>query len=62
MDRFDTLRPDTTLCILFKKKPASKPTQQKKMDSSISQEEHAIELLKEMIPEQIMAVISSINK
>lgn len=41
---------------------APKTTLQEEIDSSMSKEEKAIELLKGMTPEQIMAVISAINK
>ncbi len=62
MGSFDTSKTDNTLRTLFKKKSAPKAAPQEGTDSSISQEEQAIELLKDMTPEQIMAVISAINK
>ena len=62
MGSFDTSKTDNTLRTLFKKKSASKVAQQETMGSSISQEDQAIELLKDMTPEQIKAVISAINK
>ena len=62
MGSFDTAKTDNTLRTLFKKKSAPKAAPQEGTDSSMSKEEKAIELLKGMTPEQIMAVISAINK
>lgn len=62
MGSFDTSKTDNTLRTLFKKKSAPKTVRQEETDSSMSKEEKAIELLKGMTPEQIMAVISAINK
>lgn len=62
MGSFDTSKTDNTLRTLFKKKSAFKTAPQEGTDSSMSKEEKAIELLKGMTPEQIMAVISAINK
>ena len=60
MGSFDTSKTDNTLRNLFKKKSAPKQTSQEETDRAMSKEEQAIELLK--VPEQIMAVISAINK
>lgn len=62
MGSFDTSKTDNTLRTLFKKKAASKHSQQEEADKALSKEEQAIELLKGMTPEQIMAVISAINR
>lgn len=59
MGSFSTARTDTTLRNLFAKKEKSQP---KEAIEAISKEEQAIALLKEMTPEQIMAVITAINK
>lgn len=59
MGSFDTSKTDETLRNVFvKKQSSSKVTK----ESTGSKEEQAIELLKGMTPEQIMAVISAINK
>lgn len=59
MGSFDTSKTDETLRNVFvKKQPSSTVTK----ESTGSKEEQAIELLKGMTPEQIMAVISAINK
>jgi len=56
---FDTSKTDETLRNVFAKKQSSaKGTE----ETTASKEEQAIELLKGMTPEQIMAVISAINK
>lgn len=62
MGSFNTSKTDNTLRTLFKKKPVPEVMPQEGTDSSISQEEQAIELPRGMTPEQIMAVISAINK
>ena len=62
MGSFDTSKTDNTLRTLFKKKTASKHSQQEEADKALSKEEQAIELLKGMTLEQIMAVISAINR
>ena len=62
MGSFDTSKTDNILRTLFKKKSGSKMAPQEGADGSMSKEEKAIELLKGMTPEQIMAVISAINK
>ena len=62
MGSFDTSKTDNTLRNLFKKKSAPKQTSQEETDRAMSKEEQVIELLKSMTPEQIMAVISAINK
>ncbi len=55
----DTSKIDETLRNVFAKKQSSaKGTE----ETTASKEEQAIELLKGMTPEQIMAVISAINK
>lgn len=59
MGSFSTARTDTTLRNLFAKKEKSQP---KEAIEGISKEEQAIALLKDMTPEQIMAVITAINK
>ncbi len=61
MGSFDTSKTDNTLRTLFKKKPTPKP-QADDIPNGLSKEEQAIALLKGMSPEQIMAVISAINK
>ncbi len=59
MGSFDTSKTDETLRNVFaKKQPSAKVTE----EPTASKEELAIELLKGMTPEQIMAVISAINK
>lgn len=59
MGSFDTSKTDETLRNVFaKKQPSVKVTE----EPTASKEELAIELLKGMTPEQIMAVISAINK
>ncbi len=59
MGSFDTSKTDETLRNVFAKKQSSaKGTE----ETTASKEERAIELLKGMTPEQIMAVISAINK
>lgn len=59
MGSFDTSKTDETLRNVFaKKQPSAKGTE----EPTASKEEQAIELLKGMTPEQIMAVISAINK
>ena len=59
MGSFSTARTDTTLRNLFAKKEKPQP---KEAADGMSKEEQAIALLKEMTPEQIMAVITAINK
>ncbi len=59
MGCFDTSKTDETLRNVFAKKQSSTKRTE---ESTISKEEQAIELLKGMTPEQIMAVISTINK
>ena len=46
MGSFDTSKTDNTLRTLFKKKAASKHSQQEEADKALSKEEQAIELLK----------------
>ena len=59
MGSFDTSKTDETLRNVFaKKQPSAKVTE----EPTASKEDQAIELLKGMTPEQIMAVISAINK
>ena len=58
MGSFDTSKTDETLRNVFAKKKTSVETE----ESSKSKEEQAIELLKGLTLEQIMAVISAINK
>ena len=60
MGSFDTSKTDGTILSLFKKKEA--PKEEPKPNGELSKTEQAIELLKELSPEQIMAVISAINK
>ena len=62
MGSFGTSKTDNTLRTLFKKKATPKHTQQEEADVAMTKEEQAIQLLKGMTPEQIMAVISAINK
>lgn len=59
MGSFDTSKTDETLRNVFAKKQSSSKGAE---EPTISKEEQAIELLKGMTPEQIMAVISAINK
>ena len=59
MGSFDTTKTDETLRNVFAKKQSSVTATE---DSGATKEEQAIELLKGMTPEQIMAVISAINK
>lgn len=59
MGSFDTSKTDEILRNVFaKKQPSAKVTE----EPTASKEDQAIELLKGMTPEQIMAVISAINK
>lgn len=62
MGSFDTSRTDNTLRTLFKKKTMPKHTHQEAADIAMMKEEQAIELLKGMTPEQIVAVILAINR
>ena len=59
MGSFDTSKTDETLRNVFSKKQSSSKVTE---ETTASKEEQAIELLKGMTPEQIMAVISAINK
>ena len=59
MGSFDTTKTDETLRNVFAKKQSSVTAPE---ESGATKEEQAIELLKGMTPEQIMAVISAINK
>lgn len=59
MGSFDTSKTDETLRNVFAKKQSSVNRTE---EPTTSKEKQAIELLKGMIPEQIMAVISAINK
>ncbi|MDE6858989.1 MAG: tyrosine-type recombinase/integrase [Duncaniella sp.] len=59
MGSFDTTKTDETLRNVFAKKQSSATAPE---ESGATKEEQAIELLKGMTPEQIMAVISAINK
>lgn len=59
MGSFDTSKTDETLRNVFAKKQSSAMVTE---ESTASKEEQAIELLKGMTPEQIMAVISAINR
>ena len=59
MGSFDTTKTDETLRNVFAKKQSSATATE---ESGATKEEQAIELLKGMTPEQIMAVISAINK
>lgn len=58
MGSFDTSKTDETLRNVF----AKKVTAATNPDSNMTKEEQAVELLKGMTPEQIMAIISAINK
>lgn len=60
MGSFDTSKTDGTILSLFKKKET--PKEDPQPNGELSKTEQAIELLKELSPEQIMAVISAINK
>ncbi len=59
MGSFDTSKTDETLRNVFSKKQSSATATE---ESGATKEEQAIELLKGMTPEQIMSVISAINK
>lgn len=59
MGSFDTSKTDETLRNVFSKKQSLAMVTE---ESTTSKEEQAIELLKGMTPEQIMAVISAINR
>ena len=59
MGSFDTSKTDETLRNVFARKQSSATATE---ESGATKEEQAIELLKGMTPEQIMAVISAINK
>ena len=59
MGSFDTSKTDETLRNVFAKKQSSVTATE---ESGATKEEQTIELLKGMTPEQIMAVISAINK
>ena len=59
MGSFDTSKTDETLKNVFNKRSSKKRTAE---ESTKSKEEQAIELLRDMTPAQIMAVISAINK
>ena len=59
MGSFDTSKTDETLRNVFAKKQSMATAPE---ESGATKEEQAIELLKGMTPEQIMAVISAINK
>lgn len=59
MGSFDTSKTDETLRNVFAKKQSSATATK---ESGATKEEQAIQLLKGMTPEQIMAVISAINK
>lgn len=59
MGSFDTSKTDETLRNVFAKKQSSSTVAE---ETTASKEEQAIKLLKGMTPEQIMAVISAINK
>lgn len=59
MGSFDTSKTDETLRNVFAKKQSSATATE---ESGATKEEQAIELLKGMTPEQIMAVISAINR
>lgn len=59
MGSFDTSKTDETLRNVFSKKQSSATATK---ESGATKEEQAIELLKGMTPEQIMVVISAINK
>ena len=62
MGSFDTSKTDNTLRTLFKKKAASKHSQQEEADKTLSKEEQAIELLKGMTPEQICSFKIEVQK
>ena len=63
MGSFNTARTDATLCNLFAKKEEEQPKESAdEVKEGMSKEEQAIALLKGLTPEQIMAVISAINK
>lgn len=62
MGSFSTARTDTTLRNIFAKREKSQPQEPKEAPVGMSKEEQAIALLKGMTPEQIMAVITAINK
>lgn len=59
MGSFDTSKTDETLRNVFAKKQSSSTVAE---ETTANKEEQAIELLKGMTPEQIMAVIPAINK
>lgn len=59
MGSFDTSKTDETLRNVFAKKQLSTTATE---ESEVTKEELTIELLKGMTPEQIMTVISAINK
>lgn len=59
MGSFDTSKTDETLRNVFAKKQSSSTVAE---ETTANKEEQAIKLLKGMTPEQIMAVISAINK
>ena len=59
MGSFDTSKTDETLRNVFAKKQSLSTVEE---ETTANKEEQAIELLKGMTPEQIMAVISAINK
>lgn len=59
MGSFDTSKTNETLRNVFAKKQSSAKVTE---EPTASEEEQAIELQKGMTPEQIMAVISAINK
>lgn len=59
MGSFDTSKTDETLRNVFAKKQSSSTVAE---ETTANKEEQAIELLKGMTPEQIMAVISAINQ
>ena len=59
MGSFDTSKTDEALRNVFAKKQSSSTVAE---ETTANKEEQAIELLKGMTPEQIMAVISAINK
>lgn len=58
MGSFDTSKTDETLRTVFAKRQAASISK----NPTLSKEEQAVELLRGMTPEQIMAVISAINK
>ena len=59
MGSFDNTRTDETLRNVFAKTSGKTNSQDK---PEMSKEEQAIELLRGMTPEQIMSIISAINK